>query len=247
MRSIRGVLGLVLLAVVLDLPGLGTGNPPVPVAAATPVVDPASLRPPIGWNAIPYGLKRKRQMAAYSSRHYGKWTWHLTNPHVIVEHYTDGTSFSSAWNYFAANVRHMGEMPGVCSHFIVDRRGKIHQLVNLGIRCRHAIGMNWTAFGIEMVGTSDQQILNNPAQLHAALRLTLWLMARFGIQVRNVIGHAETLMSPYHRELYPSWRCLTHSDWQHADMIVFRRKLKRMARAAGVPIGPPPAWVDPNC
>jgi len=75
----------------------------------------------------------------------------------------------------------------------------------------------------------------------------LWLLAKFDIEVRNVIGHAETLKSPYHHELYPSWQCLTHSDWQHADMRIFRRKLKRMATQAGVPIGPRPQWVDSNC
>ena len=226
-------------------PSIAWGDPPVPVRPAVRV--DAALKPPTTWKKIPFGAERKRQMAAYSKRHYGQRTWRLSDPHVIVEHYTGGTSFQSTWNYFAANVRHMGEMPGVCSHFVVDTDGTIYQLVNLGIRCRHAIGMNWTAIGIEMVGTSDRSILRNGTELRAALRLTLWLMADFGIEARNVIGHAETLMSPYHHENYPSWRCLTHSDWLHPDMRVFRRKLERMARRAGVPIGPKPQWVDSNC
>src|SRR5213593_1133825 len=79
--------------------------------------DVGSLQPPIVWKKIPFGSKRKRQMAAYSKRHYGKRSYVLDDPKVIVEHYTDGNSFESAWNYFAANVRHLGEMPGVCSHF----------------------------------------------------------------------------------------------------------------------------------
>ena len=85
------------------------------------------------------------------------------DPHVIVEHYTDGTTFSGAWATFAANSVHLGELPGVCAHFVIDTDGTIYQLVNLHVRCRHAIGMNWTAIGIEHVGTSDQQILSNPA------------------------------------------------------------------------------------
>jgi N-acetylmuramoyl-L-alanine amidase len=208
---------------------------------------PSTLKPSIVWKKIPFGSTRKQQTAAYSKRHYGRRTWHLTNPHVIVEHYTDGDSFQSAWNYFAADGKHLGEYPGVCSHFIVDTDGTIYQLVNLRIRCRHTIGLNYTAIGIEMVGTSDAQILHRHPELHAALELTLWLVDRFGIQVRNVIGHAESLMSPYHFELYPSWQCLTHSDWLHPDMQTFRRKLKRMARREGVPIGPKPDWVHPNC
>ena len=206
-----------------------------------------TLRPQIVWKKIPFGAQRKREMAAYSKRHYGERSSVLSDPKVVVEHYTDGTSFQSAWNYFAANVRHLGELPGVCSHFLVDTDGTIYQLVNLRIRCRHTIGLNDSAIGIEMVGTSDAEILHRAPQLHAALQLTLWLVARFAIEVRNVIGHAESLTSPYHHELYESWRCQTHSDWQHADMHIFRRKLKRMARRVGVPVGPKLAWVDPDC
>ena len=204
-------------------------------------------RPPIVWRPIPFGSDRRREMAAYSLRHYGEWTWRLTAPKVIVEHYTDGSTFSGAWATFAANAPHLGELPGVCAHFVIDTDGTIYQLVNLHVRCRHAIGMNWTAIGIEHVGTSDQAILASAAMMRSSLQLTLWLMYRFGIQVRNVIGHAETLISPYHHEAYPSWRCMTHADWQHADMQVYRRRLRLLAHRARVPIGPPPVWVDPHC
>ena len=59
----------------------------------------AHLKPRIVWDPIPFGAKRKAEMAAYVRRHYGSFmkpTWRLTNPHVIVIHYTDGPSFSSA-------------------------------------------------------------------------------------------------------------------------------------------------------
>jgi N-acetylmuramoyl-L-alanine amidase-like protein len=216
-------------------------------AHAATAPQPSTIKPPITWKKIPFGAKRKRQMAAYSKRHYGVRTWHLTDPEVVVEHYTDGTSFDSAWNYFAANGKHLGEYPGVCSQFIIDTDGTIYQLVNLGIRCRHAIGMNWTAFGIEHVGTSDRQILRNHAMMRASLRLTVWLMDKYGISWGNVIGHAETLQSPYHHELYASWNCQTHSDWQRRDMRVYRRRLKRLARHEGVPVGSKPRWVDNGC
>ena len=225
------------------------------VAAGAPVTAAphraaSAARPRIVWKPIPFGAKRKRQMAAYSWRHYRQHTWRLTNPHVVVEHYTGGNCFSCAWNTFASNSPDLGEEPGTCAHFIVDRDGTIYQLVHLGIRCRHAVGMNWTAFGIEDVGSSDAEILNDSRQLHASLRLTLWLMSRFGIHLENVIGHNETLNSPYHHELYTSrkWRCQTHSDWMRADMRTYRRMLHRMANRHGVPIGPwPPHWVKSNC
>ena len=209
--------------------------------------DPGDVKPDIVWEKIPFGAKRKRQMAAYSKRHYGERTYELADPQVIVEHYTAGTSFDSAWNHFANNGSHLGEKPGVCAQFIIDTDGTISQLVNLRIRCRHAIGMNWTAIGIEHVGTNAQDILDNRAMMRSSLRLTAWLMLRHGIDIGNVIGHAEILRSPFHTELYEDWQCLTHADWNRAEMRVYRRRLERKAEQLGVPLGAGPAWVDSGC
>jgi len=234
----RRVLPLVLALAVLV--------PEVPASAGDPP-DPGTIQPEIEWKKIPFGAKRKRQMAAYSKRHYGERTYELTRPKVVVEHYTAGTSFDSAWNHFAANGTHLGEKPGVCAHFIIDTDGTVYQLVNLAIRCRHAIGMNWTAIGIEHVGTNARGILDNRRMMRASLRLTAWLMHRFGINVGNVIGHAEILQSPYHRERYEDWRCSTHADWNHGEMRIYRRRLKRVAQRLGVPLGAGPRWVDSGC
>ncbi len=231
---------------VVLLIGLALVVPAVPASAATPP-DPADVRPHVVWKKIPFGAARKRQMAAYSKRHYGERTWELTDPRVIVEHYTSGATFDPAWNHFASNAPHLGERPGVCAHFLIDTDGTIYQLVNLRIRCRHAIGMNWTAIGIEHVGTSAGGILRNTAMMRASLRLTAWLMLKYGIDVGNVIGHAEILQSPFHHELYPSWRCSTHADWNHAEMRVFRRRLRRTAKRLDVPLGSGPRWVDSDC
>jgi N-acetylmuramoyl-L-alanine amidase len=51
--------------------------------------------------------------------------------------------------------------------------GTIYQLVRLPLSCRHTVGLNWTAIGIEHVGTSDREILSNQRQLRASLELTL--------------------------------------------------------------------------
>jgi hypothetical protein len=63
-------------------------------------------------------------------------------------------------------------------------------------------------------------------------------MARYGIPLANVIGHAESLTSPLHRELDPAWRCQTHGDWLHADMVVYRARLAALARRDGLRVGP---------
>jgi N-acetylmuramoyl-L-alanine amidase len=182
---------------------------------------------------------RLAETAAYSKRHYGDRTWRLSQPRVVVEHYTANRSFSATWATFAANSRdsELHEKPGVCAHFVIDRDGVIYQLVRLGVRCRHTVGLNWTAIGIEHVGLSDAEILGNRRQLAASIRLTRWLMARYGIDLGDVIGHAESLESPYHRERYAAWRCQTHGDFARSTMNRYRTKLARAAVAAGVPLG----------
>lgn len=199
------------------------------------------------WKPIPFGDRRRQQMAAYSHRHYGPWSWRLKAPSAIVEHYTTGTTWQGAWNTFANNSRHLGELPGTCAHFIVHTDGTIYQLVPLWIRCRHTIGMNQLSIGIEHVGRSDAEVLGNARQMRSSLRLTLWLVAKFGIEVRNVIGHGESLHSPLRYELYASWKCLTHVDMSRQAMRTYRDRLRDRARAADVPVGPPPEWVDIGC
>jgi beta-N-acetylhexosaminidase len=198
----------------------------------------APARPAIVQKPIPFPAARRAETKQYAVKHYGLHTWKLTHPHVIVEHYTASTTFSSAWNTFAQDVpdSELHELPGTCAHFVIDRDGTIYQLVPLNTICRHTVGLNWTAIGIEHVGTSDSEILHNPAQLKASLQLTLWLMHRYGITLPNVIGHAESLTSPYHRELYAPWRCQTHGDWQHPDMVVYRAKLAALAKSEAVAI-----------
>ena len=205
------------------------------------------LRPRIVWRAIPFGPRRKHQTAAYSRRHYDLRGWQLEDPQVIVEHYTDGNSFSGAWAHFARNGRHLGEKPGVCSHFIIDTDGTIYQLVALGVKCRHVIGLNYTSIGIEHVGTSDGQVLHNRRQMRSSLRLTLWLMVKFDVNIGNVIGHAESLHSPYHFELYESWQCMTHADFPHPAMRKYRTRLRRLATAKNLSVGPGPDWQPSGC
>jgi N-acetylmuramoyl-L-alanine amidase len=236
---------LVVVAAVLLTPAVAA--PRHAVTAAEEAVDVRSLKPPIVRKPIPYGDRRRHQMAAYSKRHYGLWRWRLKRRIAVVQHYTTGTTWQGAWNHFASNSKHLGEYPGTCAHFIVHTDGTIYQLVPLWIRCRHVIGMNQLSIGIEHVGRSDAEVLGNAKQMDASLRLTLWLVAKFGIQVRNVIGHAESLDSPLRRERYSSWRCRTHSDMSRPAMRTYRGRLKDRARAAGVPIGPPPEWVDIGC
>ncbi|HLJ03496.1 MAG TPA: peptidoglycan recognition family protein [Solirubrobacteraceae bacterium] len=190
-------------------------------------------KPRIVWDPIHFGATRKAEMVAYSRRHYGSFmkpTWRLVNPHVIVIHFTAAAPFQAVWNTFEADVPdvELHELPGTCAHFVIDTNGRIYQLVSLGIMCRHTVGLNWTSIGIEHVGFSDGQILSDRAQLTASLHLVRWLRCRFHISISNVIGHNESLSSPYHHEDVPWLRTQTHADWDHADMQIYRRKLRAL-------------------
>jgi N-acetylmuramoyl-L-alanine amidase len=208
----------------------------------------APPKPNIVSKPIPFPAHRLAEMAAYAKRHYGIDSYVL-HPRAIVEHVTATPSFSSAYNTFAADVPdgELHQLPGTCAHFIVDRDGTIYQLVQLNVMCRHTVGLNWAAIGIEHVGVSDAQVLGDAAQMHASLALTVWLMWRYAIPLTDVIGHNESLSSPLHKELYAPWRCQTHADWRRADMNLYRARLVVLARSYGMSVGPPPALRPTGC
>ena len=214
-----------------------------------PPPKPHLPRPHIVWKPIPFPAQRLAETASYAQRHYGVDTAHIRGPHVIVEHYTVSTTIISAWSTFAQDVpdSELHELPGTCAHFIVDRDGTIYQLVPLDVICRHTVGLNLVALGIEHVGMSDAQVLDDPAQMRASLHLTAWLMQRYHIPLGDVIGHAESLTSPYHHELYGPWRCQTHADWQPADMGVYRHRLRALLHRYQIPIGKPVSRVSSGC
>ena len=139
-------------------------------------------------------------------------------------------SISATFNTFAPDRPdpELGELPGVCAHFVVGRDGTIAQFVRLSVMCRHTVGLNWTAYGIEHVGYTDAQVLANRRQLDASLRLTLWLRCRAAIGPGNVIGHNENRDSPYHRERVARLRTQTHGDWRERSMRVYRRELRAL-------------------
>jgi N-acetylmuramoyl-L-alanine amidase len=219
-------------AFVVELPA----GPLAPAAArrhAAAVLDLArAVAPPrVTARPIPFGPRRRAEMRAYAQRHYGIDDHRLRRPRAIVQHFTAGNSFDSAFQTFAANAPdvELGERPGVCAHYLIDLDGTIAELVPTTIMCRHTVGLNWTAIGIEHVGVSDAQVMGNRRQRAASLRLTRMLQGRHRIATRNVIGHAESLSSPFHRERVARLRRQTHGDFARPTMVRYRRLLDRMA------------------
>lgn len=205
-----------------------------PETTATPTphtTRPTARRPPVVQRPIPFGAKREQEMVAYAQRHYGIDTYKLIDPKAIVEHYTVTTTFAAAYNTFAADVAdsELHELPGTCAHFVVDKDGTIYQLVPLSVMCRHTVGLNATAIGIEQVGMTAQEILARPAQVRSIVALSAWLRCREGIAMDDVIGHAESLSSPYHHENVARLATQTHGDWTHSEMPALRSRIKKIA------------------
>jgi N-acetylmuramoyl-L-alanine amidase len=236
LRSL-GLIALVALAVLAGCGGSGSeedADPALNVRTAetaerTTSTEPSGVeRPPIRQRRIPFPEKRRQETAAYSQRHYGTSTVTL-DPKVIVQHVTVTPTFEQVYDTFSVDRPdpELNELPNVCSHFVVDRDGTIYQLVPLELICRHTVGLNDVAIGIEHVGAAEAEVLGNPEQLRASLRLTSWLRCRYGISVRNVIGHNESLSSPYHHERVPSLRTQTHEDWKKPSMELYRANLRR--------------------
>ena len=179
---------------------------------------------------IPYGDQRRSQMADYARRHYGSTSATLA-PRVIVVHFTESDTWQSAYSTFSQNVANRGEFPGTCAHFVLDQSGVAHQLVPLDLMCRHTIGLNHVAIGIEVVqathGNSsswaEQQILGRPAQAQALVALIRQLQGRYGIATTDVIGHAEANRHRLFTDLL-GWRN-DHTDWSMASMTTLRSRL----------------------
>lgn len=212
-------------ALIAAIAGSGATAASQPDATASAVA-----KPDIHKKLIPYPKHRKHEMAAYSKRHYGRYKWRLVDPKLIVIHYAEAGSIGAIYNTFRPDNPdpEFHELPNVCSHYAVSASGGVYKFVPPTIRCRHVVGLNHVAIGIEHVGFSDADILNRPAQLNGSLRFVHWLRCRFGIPVSGVIGHNESLSSPYYKELDPRFKGRTHGDWNHADMQIYRGDLAKL-------------------
>src|SRR4051794_9952251 len=102
-------------------------------SAGGPATVSTAGRPKIVRRFIPFGAKRHAEMRAYVQRHYGLSSDRLTDPHVIVDHYPDSADAQWGINPSTADAPdvELHELPGVCSHFVIDTDGTIYQLVSL--------------------------------------------------------------------------------------------------------------------
>jgi N-acetylmuramoyl-L-alanine amidase len=207
---------------------LGVGAAGSAKARSVVTRSPAAAAPEVIRRRIPFGAQRKRQMRRYARRHYGIDEHRLRDPRVIVLHLSVSDTAESVIQTFARNQPdpELGELPGLCAHYVVDPRGRTYELVSRRLVCRHTVGLNHVSFGIEHVGRRHSDVMGNSRQLRASLRLVRWLKDRYGIRTRNVIGHNESLDSPYHYERVARFRSQTHGDFPRPIARRYRKLLE---------------------
>jgi len=128
--------------------------------------------------------------------HYGMNTWKLEDPQMIVLHGTATSTLSSTVRIFEP-ITLGGSRPelagagavNVATHFVVGRDGEICQLLPLDMQGRHAKGVNWTSFGIEMA--SKPNLLITDVEAEATAWLIDQLVDDFGDSLDYVVAHRD--------------------------------------------------------
>jgi N-acetyl-anhydromuramyl-L-alanine amidase AmpD len=156
--------------------------------------------------------ERLRLTADYCLTHYGSASAELREPQLVVVHYTAFATRDESLRFFAparldkVSRRDItgGGAVNVSAHYLIDRDGTILQLAPDNVVCRHTIGFNWTAIGIENVGRNAADL--TAAQASATADLIGRLVARHP-SIAYLIGHHE-----YRKAGLPHYRLFREDD-----------------------------------
>ena len=105
-------------------------------------------------------------------------------------------------------------------HFLIDRFGRVHRIVNESDAANHAgnsvwadsswlyLGLNASFLGVAFEAhTEPDQPPVNPAQIHAAKVLTEMLRSKYNVPAENCVTHAQVSVNPSNMRI--GW----HTDW----------------------------------
>ena len=129
---------------------------------------------------------REKLIREYALEHYGQDMLEII-PRAVVVHWTVIDTAEATYNYFYGEKNTKNTL-NVCSQFVVDRDGTICRLAKETLLCRHAIGYNWCAIGIENVGGIDGEEDLTQEQLWANIALIRYLHAKYPT-IDWVFGH----------------------------------------------------------
>jgi len=99
----------------------------------------------------------------------------------IVLHCTEGSLADALAEFQKADSRK------VSAHYVIDRNGDIHQMVNDCDCANHCMGANQGSIGIEHVGSETDSLA--PPQAAASAALIRWLLQEHQIPRTNIFGH----------------------------------------------------------
>jgi len=183
---------------------------------------------------ISFSRTRKKLTIQYKKERYDLNENHVyITPRVIVVHWT-ACSFKSTYNYFNREVSYYKRYkkrwykrkgkwryfykkywireraPNVSTQFVVNRDGKIYQLMSDNWMARHCIGLNYCSIGIENVGSHKKPLTD--AQLCANIKLITMLKKKYPT-IEYMIGHCE-----YRKfENHPFWKEKTNKRTYKID------------------------------
>lgn len=186
----RALVVLGLLASAVSACAAGAGAPGEPKAA--PVAPRIIDRP------ISFSEARQEMTLAYIREHYGLAPADITiTPRIIVLHWTAIDDLEGSFRAFDPEV--LGGRPdlagagdvNVSVQFLVGKDGAIYRLMPETWMGRHVIGLNYSAIGIENVGTGspDDDTLTD-AQVAANIALVRYLVRKYPT-IEYLIGHHE--------------------------------------------------------
>ncbi len=150
---------------------------------------------------IIFDKKRIQLTQQYRQKHYGIRSQTIEiEPKMIVLHWTCIASVQTTFNVFnpaafPAHSMRRQELPddlNVSSHFVVDRDGRIYQLMPDNWMARHVIGLNHYAIGIENIGGINGRDDLTQKQVEANAFLVCYLKKKYPA-IDAVIGHNEYL------------------------------------------------------
>lgn len=134
----------------------------------------------------------------YSTPNYGN-SRHGADIDTIILHHT-GTGKKGSGSLAATTAHFANPNTKVSAHYIVDRDGKIYQLVGDEKRAWHAgrgslrgdgRDLNDRAIGIEIVNDGTGTTAFTEAQYRALEQLVPYLADKYGVPARNVVGHKD--------------------------------------------------------
>ncbi|MES0489358.1 MAG: peptidoglycan recognition family protein [Leptospirales bacterium] len=149
---------------------------------------------------IQFSHRRVEWTKEYLRKHYGIRTDSIRfEPKIIIIHWTASRGLSASWKIFDTEQMHNGRpllkkngKANVSVPYLVDRDGKIVQMMREDFVARHVVGLNYSAIGIENIGGTKHQMFLTQNQIDANIKLIRYLKNKYPT-IQYVIGHREYL------------------------------------------------------